>query len=162
MSRTWAAFAGSAVDAYRRRIARPIRRAGSIPTCSSSVIPTTRTAKNTARTWCGSRHAEKGRASMQPSTMRVVGRSLAMLCLGLAACGGGKGDAGKPGDTGEAPVAGANPTCPATAPAPAPLLPRVDAKERTLDYWIGKLSDPDAVVLEPARIRDMNASLAVD
>jgi hypothetical protein len=89
----------------------------------------------------------------------MIVRLLALLGI-AAACGGGRtGEGGKSGDV-AAPTAPNNPMCPANAPAPTPL-PRVDAKERTLAYWLGRGEGLDEVVLEPARIKDMNASLAV-
>lgn len=55
----------------------------------------------------------------------------------------------------------APPSCPALAPAPKPL-PRVDAAERTLAYWLERTPDLDDVLLDVDAIRVMNASLSVD
>jgi cell wall-associated NlpC family hydrolase len=48
--------------------------------------------------------------------------------------------------------------CPARAPAPAPL-PGITPEQETLGYWLGRVPDPDAVVLSPAAIHDLNARL---
>jgi hypothetical protein len=94
-----------------------------------------------------------------------LGGLVAVACV--AACAGrGQGEvkqgdqpgdgAGTPGQPGAA-----TPTCPASAPAASPL-PGVEPSHRTLEYWLARTPDLDEVVLDVARIRDLNASFAVE
>lgn len=83
---------------------------------------------------------------------------LSAWVLVTAACGG-KSDEPVAVDGAAGSATPAN--CPKTAPPPAEL-PRVTAAHRTLAYWIEHTQNADDVLLDPAAIADMNASLAVD
>jgi hypothetical protein len=89
-------------------------------------------------------------------------RASLVLLVALATACGATADGTEPsashaaGEEGEA--------CPSTAPAPA-ILPHVEAKHRTLAYWLGRasaLGDPDAPLLTTEDVADHNRGLRSD
>ncbi|MGE3633503.1 MAG: C40 family peptidase [Sandaracinaceae bacterium] len=98
----------------------------------------------------------------------LVKTAIRTLCaLALVGCGatgcGSTSDAGEDTTAGD-PERNASATCPATAPAPHPL-PHVSDAHLTLAYWleqVGRTTDLDAPLLEPAEITAHNRALDED